>query len=83
MIRAREQSSPRMTVLRESAAIHQPRRKPVTAWSLKRARAEELDTIRLTRPLTDAEHAEADRLAAQLYARVRRAQLAERFGGKR
>lgn len=83
MIRAREQTSPRMTVLREAAAIHQPRRKAVTAWSQKRARAEELDTIRLTRPLTDAEHAEADRLAAQLYARVRREQLAERFGGKR
>lgn len=78
MIRA-----PIMTVLRESAAIHQPRRKPVTAWSLKRARADELDTIRLSRPLTAAEHAEADRLAAQLYARVRREQLAERFGRKR
>ena len=75
--------APVMTVLREDAAIHQPRRRPQTAWSLARARAEELDTIRLTRPLTDAEHAEADRLAARLYARERRAMLAERFGRKR
>lgn len=75
--------APVMTVLREDAAIHQPRRRAQTEWAQARARADELDTIRLTRPLTDAEHAEADRLAARLYARERRAMLAERFGRKR
>lgn len=42
----------------------------------QRRRAKELDDLRLSRPLTDAEAAEADNLAHRLYLRERRARLA-------
>lgn len=54
-----------------------PRQMPVAAQN---ARRDELDRLRLERPLTDAEAAEADRLTACLYLREYRAQRRERFG---
>lgn len=44
------------------------------------ARRDELDRLRLERPLTDAEAAEADRLTNALYLREYRAQRRDRFG---
>lgn len=46
----------------------------------QRARADELDRIRLSRPLTGIEQEEADRLADRLYMRIYRQQRRERFG---
>jgi len=42
----------------------------------ERIRARELDDLRLQRPLTDAEHAEADRLAHRHYMRLYRQHMA-------
>lgn len=42
----------------------------------QRRRAKELDELRLQRPLSDEEAAEADNLAHRLYLRERRARLA-------
>lgn len=53
------------------------RESPLTA---QRARTAELDRIRLQRPLTASERAEADNLAHRAYMRARRAQQAERWG---
>lgn len=41
-------------------------------WAAVAARAREIDAIRLQRPLTAAEQAEADNLASRLYQRARR-----------
>lgn len=54
-----------------------PRQMSVAAQN---ARREELDSLRLERPLTEAEAAEADRLTHRLYLREYRAQRRERFG---
>lgn len=56
-------------------ADHRARRMPVPD---QRRRMAELDAIRLERPLTAAEQAEADRLANRAYHREWRAQQRER-----
>lgn len=57
------------------AGLHVPvERKSVLR---QRARTAELDDLRLSRPLTKAEQAEADRLAHCLYMRVYRQRRAE------
>lgn len=50
------------------------------SFAEQRARADELDRIRLSRPLTGIEQEEADRLADRLYMRLYRQQRSERFG---
>lgn len=47
------------------------------------ARSRELDRIRLSRPLTPEEQAEADNLMDRAYQRERRAAIAERFATRR
>lgn len=64
-----------------------PRTRPGTrraaSWAERRARADELDQLRLQRRLTAEEAAEADRLAHCLYMRLYRQQRLERFGAAR
>lgn len=62
---------------------HRPGAARTTRLAQQRARAEQLDAIRLERPLTNAEQAEADQLASRHYMRVWRQQMRERFGAAR
>lgn len=59
---------------------YRPRTLRTSKYAAQRARAAELDDLRTIRPLTDAEYAEADRLAHAFYMRVYRQQQAERWG---
>jgi hypothetical protein len=60
-----------------------PGTRRAASWAERRARADELDQLRLQRSLTAEEAAEADRLAHCLYMRLYRQQRLERFGAAR